>query len=353
MEYDIVLVTRNRPVILPISVPLMISQSKPPANFILVDSSDDHEAVKRTVGKLFVSNKPINFVLSRSEPGTSHQRNVGLKHVTSPIVIFPDDDSLWFPDMAASLMRVYEKDVEEKIGGICAVESTHPPLGSISRKPYNINLTDRLKRLYQQYVRPLSLRYFPDPLYYFEDNLAAPPWLPGENANIQGPMAGFRMSFRTDSIRSMGFDESLGEYALSEDIDASLGILKKHLIVCAKNARVFHYTFPSKRADGKEMGMMQVLNRTYIVCKQNKPHSPAHERLLRFLIFRIFVYFLQSYSKDGREKFYGSLFALRYVNRLLHAETDDIHKTFCSLRNECALRLGLKHYSKETHHGIH
>ncbi|MGA2531551.1 MAG: glycosyltransferase family A protein [Candidatus Aminicenantales bacterium] len=347
MEYDIVLVTRNRPVILPVSVPLMISQSRPPANFIIVDSSDDHDTVKRIVGKLCVSDKSINFVLLHAEPGTAHQRNVGLKHVNSPVVIFPDDDSLWFPDTAASVMRVYEKDIDDKIGGVCAAESAHPPLGSISRKLYNITLTDGLKRQYHQFVYPLLSRYFPDPLYYFEDILTAPLWLPGENAIVQGPMAGFRMSFRTDLIRSMGFDESLGEYALSEDIDASLGILKKHLIVCAKNARVFHYTFPSRRVDGKEMGMMQMLNRTYIVCKHNESCSPARERLVRFLIFRLFVYFLQAGSKYGREKFYGSLFALRYVNRLRHAKAVDLHKTYWSLRNECAMRLGLKHYSKK------
>jgi glycosyltransferase involved in cell wall biosynthesis len=320
----------------------MISQSRPPANFIIVDASDDHEAVRRTVRNLFISDERINFMLLHAEPGITHQRNIGLKYVTSPVVIFPDDDSLWFPDMAASLMKIYDKDRDNKIGGVCAAESMYPPSGSISRKPYSITLTDRLKHQYQKVAGPLLKRYFPDPLYYFEHAIAAPHWLAAENASVQGPMAGFRMSFLTEAIRSIGFDESLGTYALSEDIDASQGILKSYLIVRANNARVFHYKFPSKRANGKELGMMQVLNRTYIVCKHNALPSPARNRLLRFLLFRLFIYSLQAHSEFGRQKIYGALCALPYVKQIWDAKAEDIYDIFRSARKRCASRLGLK-----------
>lgn len=344
VEYDIVLVTRNRPVVLAISLPLMASQDTPPANFIIVDASDNHGDIKRTIEDLRLPIQKINFVVLHSTPGITHQRNVGLTYATSPVVIFPDDDSLWFPDTASSLLAIYKKDIHEQIGGVCAGESAHPPPGSIKDKPYSITWMDKLKIQNYKYVRPITAKYFPDPLYFFEKAKTPPSWLRDANATLSGPMAGFRMSFRRDLIRSIGFDESLGEYALSEDIDASLGILKTHMIVCASEARVYHYKFPANRTGGKELGMMQVLNRAYIVCKHNKPVSLARKHLRRYLLFRLFFYSLQFFSTFGRQKLRGSLCALPYIKRIQQANAEDLHNVFCSVRKSCALRLGLKHY---------
>ena len=341
MEYDIVLVTRNRPVVLPVSVPLMLSQSRPPRNFIVVDASDDHETVKTTLEPLCGTLRPGSFTVMRAEPGTARQRNIGLEHADSPVVVFPDDDSIWFPGVAETLMRIYERDIDRSIGAVCAAEAREPPWGEMEPNPYKVTPGDRLKDWFQRHVRPRTVGIFPDPLYFHEKALPAPAWLEAENAVLQGPMAGFRMSFRTDLIRRTGFDESLGRYALSEDIEASLGVLKTHLIARAEDAKVFHYTYPSKRVSGRELGMMQILNRTYIVCKHHGPGSPARRKLRRFLLFRRSGYLTQSGGKYGRDKFFGSLIALRYVDRIGRAGPEELHAAYRISREECARRLGL------------
>ncbi len=347
MEYDIVLATRNRHSMLSISIPLMLSQSKLPSNFILVDSSDDHNIIKTTVNHAFLkASSTVKLQIIHTNPGSAYQRNIGLKSVQSPIVIFPDDDSLWFPDTAKSILDIYERDICNEIGGVCAVSSTKTPLDHSIEMPYKLNLTFKLKRGFVKYLSIIRKKYFPDPLFctasFEQYNRDIPRWLSDCNAHITGPMQGFRMSFRTDLIRKIGFDESLGRYALSEDLDASLSIMKQHLIVCANNSKVCHYSYPSNRVDGRELGMMHVLNRTYIVCKHNPPQSVAREQLKGFINLNLFFSLLRLYSKYQRQKFYGSFYALRYVKRLLDAKPYEIQETYCTLRNECIQRLGVK-----------
>lgn len=88
MEYDIVLATRNRHTMLSVSIPLMLSQSKLPRNFILVDASDDHNIIKTTVHSMFIrAPSSVKLHIIHTHPGTSYQRNIGLKSVLSPIVL--------------------------------------------------------------------------------------------------------------------------------------------------------------------------------------------------------------------------------------------------------------------------
>ncbi len=77
LEYAIVIATRNRPAALRLSIPRMLSQSRPPSQLIVVDSSDDHaasiEAVKDGVG-----NHPVELNIRHTVPSSSAQRNLGL-----------------------------------------------------------------------------------------------------------------------------------------------------------------------------------------------------------------------------------------------------------------------------------
>lgn len=129
LDFDIVLPTRNRQSVLPLSIPLMLAQSREPKRFIVVDASDNHDEVRRIVERLFEqSNSGVDLQILRAEAGSSYQRNVGLREVKSPVVFLPDDDSLWFPGTTDAIMRIYERDVEGAIGCVVpGVSGVHPP----------------------------------------------------------------------------------------------------------------------------------------------------------------------------------------------------------------------------------
>ncbi|MBL6911122.1 MAG: glycosyltransferase, partial [Pirellulales bacterium] len=99
LSYSIAIATRNRLDALKLSIPLMLNQSRPPSQLIVVDSSDNHEPVKELVQSL-TDKTPLDTIVYHSPKGLTRQRNKALEYVTHPIVFFPDDDSIWFNNTA-------------------------------------------------------------------------------------------------------------------------------------------------------------------------------------------------------------------------------------------------------------
>lgn len=122
MDYDVVIATRNRLGALKLSVPLILNQEQAPRRLIVVDASDDIKAVRQFMNQV-ANRQEVDFEVLFSKPNLPYQRNLGLARVISPVVIFPDDDSLWWPGVAKSIMRIYERDTAGDIGGVCARET--------------------------------------------------------------------------------------------------------------------------------------------------------------------------------------------------------------------------------------
>jgi glycosyltransferase involved in cell wall biosynthesis len=338
LQFDIVLPTRNRATILPLSVRLMLLQERPPDRLIVVDSSDDHAQTKRIVeGVLRETSSRVEFVLLRSAAGSAYQRNVGLKHVRAPVVFFPDDDVLWFPDTTSNVMRIYERDAEGVVGCVASAVAHQCPSGAFgpSKVSFKVGGRDRLARQLRRIIGPVEGRLFPDPIdpgprwRAIWGDKATPAWLADEEAELCGPVFGYRMSFRTEVIQSLGgFDECLGRYAMFEDSDASLGSLQRRLNVCAKRAAVFHYRVPGERVSGWEFGMMAMLNRTYVVCKHSCPGSAARKTLKRYLYYKIARYFLQVHSQYGRRRLAGALYGVSKAGTLINCHSEQLQSRY-------------------------
>jgi glycosyltransferase involved in cell wall biosynthesis len=349
LEFDIVLATRNRPEVLQISIPLMLSQSRLPRRFIVVDSSSDHAHVRRVVEGLFAkATAALELLIFESATaGSSYQRNIGLKFVESPVVIFPDDDSLWYPGVADGVMRIYERDTNWEVGSVAmTVAATYPEgvFGS-SEALYQLETRDRLAKAIRKFTSPIEEKLLPDPInpgkawmtvWGVRESLS---WLREEDAELCGPVFGYRMSFRTEVIRGLGgFDERLGRYSMFEDSDASIGSLQKHLNVCAGRARVFHYRVPGKRVNGTEFGIMAILNRTYVACKHAPPRSKARRQLGRYLYYKLARYLFQSFTAYGRRRFWGALRTLPEARRLMEVGIAELPIQYVKARTDCVKR---------------
>jgi glycosyltransferase involved in cell wall biosynthesis len=342
LEFDIVIATRNRQSILKMCLPTLLLQSRLPQRLIVVDSSDDHASVQDLVREtLRGTNVTIDSRIIQSEPGLQYQRNIALRHVESPIVMFPDDDVLWFPGVAEAIMRVYELDRDGIVGSVAPVDSPAPPPGVFEGRdaPYRMAFRDRLAAESGRLIGPIVMRLFPDPLHPGHLSMtmwgrkSSPPWLPEEEAQLCGPVDGYRMSFRTAVIRRVGgFDVALGRYGLYEDLDASIGSLKENLNVCAKRARIYHHRDPGKRCSGAEWGMMAILNRTYIVCKHSLPGSVVRGYLVRYLYYQMFRYTLQVHTQYGRDRLRGAYYALSNARQLIDAPVGELAPRYLQIR---------------------
>ena len=345
MDYDIVVATRNRAQTLKLSIPLFLTQTRLPKRLIIVDSSDDHSEVLKVLSTILEASSSVETIILASARGLTLQRNLGMSKSSSPVIMFPDDDSLWFPDTAEQLMQIYEKDELHQIGAVAAL-SVHEAPGQaaleISQKlSSNGTFRNRIRQTARRLITGVTENVFVDPLHP-EDHWMKiwgarpiPQWLQNQNAQPCCTFAGFRMSFRSDVIKQLGgFDERLTNYGLYEDQDATLGSLETHCNVLARSARVFHYSAPGGRYGGFENGVTTVLNRTYIICKRAAPSSRARQLLRAYFRYKFIVCASRAYTSYGRDRFLGLCRALPRVNELMAAPPEELGATYTSIRDE-------------------
>jgi glycosyltransferase involved in cell wall biosynthesis len=337
MDYDVVIATRNRPEILRISVPLILRQKRPPRSVIIVDASDDHEQIRRTVTGT-ASDFLTKVKILHSQPNSALQRNIGLKYVESPVVIFPDDDSLWWPGVAEAIMRVYERDIDGDVGGVYTSLAKEPPPEAELDTDNRMRLSDSFRLQIAAVRWKFEGRIFPDPIYIYGRTRwgirPVPEWLSEENASLSEYMPGCRMSFRTEAIRASGFDEDLGAHigwAAWEDAAASFAVMQKWLVVEAHNAKVCHYQFPAPRAKGFEIGFINHFNRAYVICRYAPQDSLARQALKRYGIYKLMQYISGTWTQYGRDRVRGHLQAMRLMKYLLDAPTSDLRQWYLEL----------------------
>ncbi|MDX7952330.1 glycosyltransferase family A protein [Lichenihabitans sp. Uapishka_5] len=337
MQYDIVIATRNRAQALALSLPLFAVQTHKPNRIIIVDASDNHSEII-DVAHHALDESAIAFdVLQSSVRSSAYQRNRGVQEVTAPIVMMPDDDSLWFSDTAEETIKIYQLDQGQRVGGVTARSVLYSPMDvdTLSYKPAS---NVRLKALIQPLRGSVENRFFKQPFLVYADDLAskmAPlTWSTPSLARRVNTVGGFRMSFRTDAIRSQKFDELLGYtsgYCQHEDMDASLRIQGQNLLLMsAERSRVFHHSFPGKRSGGFKYGFGQIANYIYICCKVIPRNSRAWGSFSRYMHYKIFLYSIRN-DLHWNEVTKGAQFAWSNRALLLDANLESLGSAFRSL----------------------
>ncbi len=340
MDYSVVVPTRNRLDALRLSLPLLLAQTRPPLEIIVVDSTEAPEPIRAIVEEVAAGTTvPVTYL--HSAAGASLQRNVGLARVRGEVTLFPDDDSLFFADAMEQVMRIYERDTAGLIGGVCASEINRPPSelagavkSSYERAPREAAIGMSVKRR-----KRLKARFVSDPFTGLADRkyetLDKPGWLADENAILVAHMTGFRMSFRTALIRRGPFDENLGRYALFEDVDVSLRVLDSACLVGALGARVYHHKVPGRRDAERALGAMQMLNRAYVLCKHQPLGRDLVSRAYLFCFYKLLGYATGLRSRFGRERLGGALAAYRLLPQIFAAPPSELTDVYRRLRARC------------------
>ena len=339
LTFDIVIATRNRPDALAVSIPLMLDQSRQPKQLIIIDSSDNHEAVRRAVDEA-TAGWGGRVIVEHTGTGTPFQRGRGLSLVTSDVAIIPDDDSLFFPGTSEAIIAVYERDTEGKIAGVAAEESALPPdsvdlsesyqpspehLREVRIKPYRYNLEKRFRFLNPKVYLGFKLAELRD----------VPEWLGEMNALPAAYLTGFRMSFRTSAIRKAGFDPTLTGYTLEDDVDASYSAARNGLLVVARDAQIFHHLFPGGRGSGFRMGRTSTLNLLYVGLKhaENPEFSVAETASIRlrlrvFMMLQLLVGLTRIRTRFGRTRLAGTWAAIQSSGPLWAAAPETLSAAY-------------------------
>ena len=327
LDYDVVMATRNRPEAVALSLPLLTAQSRPPARIVIVDSSEDGAPIEALARKADAGG-PVPVTYMRGPGGLTLQRNLGLARCTAPVVIFPDDDSLLYPDAAERMMEVYEADAAGAIAAVCARPAETPPPASglaldtvAAEKMTGPRLAARrLRQRIKERLAPLN------PFLAVGDALNArhplPGWAAGMAVKPVPYMTGFRMSFRRDAIDAARFDEVLLRYAWFEDIDASFRVMRAGAVVVAERAGIYHHRVAASRANGRTMGLWAILNRGYVVMKSVDANPQVFDRdrerrrLRLYCRARTLAYRALARGQFGRDRAAGARAALAQLDEL-------------------------------------
>jgi glycosyltransferase involved in cell wall biosynthesis len=355
LDFDVVIATRNRLEALALSIPLILGQSRQPRKLIVIDSSDDHAPVAETVAAAVEKARAEGgwngtVVVEHSGRGAAYQRNRGLAHVESEVVFFPDDDSLFHPGTSEAIMRAYELDTDGRIAGVCAADSPEPPPGALTGARY------QMTRAHRQESRTLRLRNRLErrfdalsPTHFLGELLKARfqplPWFEAENCVLVEYMTGYRMSFRTAVIRANPFDETLRLFGLVEDPEASFAAMRHGALIGARNARIYHHKFPGGRGDPFWLGLVGVLNRSYVVLKHvhDAGLSPAEaERVRRVLRqfgrLKVLGCLARIHQRRARDELRGVLAALDGVKIMLDTPREDLPRVFTEIHERIQAR---------------
>lgn len=307
--------TLNRPDVLMVALGHLLCQTRPPAEVVVVDASDDWEDTREQAKLLFAERPEIRLDYLTSEIRSSAtQRNLAISRANADIVFMIDDDSFLHADCASELLSVYDADVHEQVVGVGAnlvdenpaeseqdlvldrKETGRTSLAGLSKSAMSTALGRWIGReILFQSADMLFMRYDEPRQQKIPPNLAQ---LDVETTVF---MPGSGMSFR----RSMGqveqYDTTLRYYAAFEDLDLAYRLARHGAILKANRAKLHHFEAAAGRVKRTKVITFQLLNMAVFL----KRHADSPEKFKRRYIVMLWRRLLAEFLKDGLSRRWG------------------------------------------------
>jgi GT2 family glycosyltransferase len=216
-----VIPTKDRHEILPPAIQSLLAQTDPPRRVVVVDASDDSL-------RLDVETGEVELVLLRHAPSTSGQRNFGVAHVETPLVMFLDDDVELPPDYVETLKRHWaERGALEALAAAAGTAAWPAPaggrLGQLYRLMFQLHIQDPAAA-HHTFRRSQKVRFRVVP--------AEPVLIPAVSTAA--------VLYRTDLARKHPFDEHFPGYGLGEDLDMSFRVAREAPILHVPDVQYVH-----------------------------------------------------------------------------------------------------------------
>ncbi|MGZ4846458.1 MAG: glycosyltransferase family 2 protein [Halobacteriota archaeon] len=286
---SVVIPTKNRPLDVLECIRSVENQSILPAEIIIVDASDDDRlealACKRSIGRI-----KIEYV--RSEPGLTHQKNMGVQKSSSDIVLVLDDDVILNENFVEEILNVFN---DPRLDGIGCVYGDQIPINKLKKNaskrgsfPYAIAsaVDARINKL-------VSTVFFLQKTsktgkFRLSGFSTLPPYSNPE-ATIQeteGAPGGYTAYYKK-VLEEFGFDENLKGYAAGEDADISYRISRKYKIIFTPKAKVIHDSKTSK-INNYAHSKMKIENHYYLF-KKNFPQTLIRRFAFNMSVLGLFL----------------------------------------------------------------
>jgi glycosyltransferase involved in cell wall biosynthesis len=347
LTWSLVIATYNRPNVLQVAIALALRQSRPPAQLIVVDASDNWLHTRDQVlalPEVKATSTSIEY-LAATDKSLARQRNQGLLLANGDIVFFIDDDSLMFPDCAEQIMSIYEKDVSCSVAGVQAELSSEIPAGVGPKEDQKVTGSQRKARLYNKLFRrsahwiwrnvflmdntKLFIPY--DGAYHSRQ---MPQYLMQDNVRQEVLLGGCRMTFRRSVILREKFDSLMLGYCPTEDLDASYRVSRHGVLLTATKAVLHHYESAGGRTNRYNVSMLTTMNQA--MCLRR------HSQQLNLRIFDFWILMLRKVVaellKDALSHRWdlpqvrGLLNAVKVSHTIFHLSLDHLEQVYPNLQ---------------------
>jgi glycosyltransferase involved in cell wall biosynthesis len=306
--------TLNRVDVLCLCVAQALRQTRPPAEVIVIDASDDWAAHSSAVSAL-LAERPEIALRYRPAPARSlpAQRNAAIALATADILFLIDDDALMHADCAATIMSIYEADRDGELAAVGATGWPEPPpalgnalAGATGRHRAGLSRASGLSALLRDsalarllwrevLLMPLERKF----VRYDPRSHAAtrrrfdPARFPG--TEVREVLEGYTITVRRRVALAEPFDDGLVGYATAEDLDATYRFGRHGFVVRATDARLYHHVAASGRLDRYKLRTLEVLNPAYFVRRNARPPAAYYGRVVLFCL----RYLLAATLKDA------------------------------------------------------
>jgi GT2 family glycosyltransferase len=334
MDWSMVICTLNRFEVLKCALRTVLWQTRPPRQVIVVDASPDWQRCRDEVQREFAAGaSAIEWIYIGSERRSlTHQRNLGLGRCTSPIVFFFDDDTFLYPDCAARILSVYERDARGEVGGVSAGLSGVNPLERTAAVPADSSPPANPYTGWRERVRSL---WYPEQLFLPYDGQyyrRMPGWAIADRSLMTvAVFHGCRMTFRTAAVREAGgCEEVLERHCFSEDIDISHRVSQRHALLLDMDALVFHAAAPASRTGRIPQATLVLLNSSVLYLLHASEPVDHRSRVRRFVLGRLAIETVRDALKPWRgfPNARGAIAALRELRPLLRLSREELRRTY-------------------------
>jgi O-antigen/teichoic acid export membrane protein/GT2 family glycosyltransferase len=232
LTYSVVIPTKDRPLQAVAAVERVLAQSRPPDRVIVVDAStpalelpDDLVSRAGALG--------VDLIAAHTPPSTAGQRNYGARLVSSPLVLFLDDDVEIGPEYIATLLRPWERAGVDAYGGVVGSHQYegHRFMTRMFRRLFMLHYFERGTSRATTFRASRKVRYV---------------GVPSRAAYIPAVGAG-AVAFRTDLVLRHPFNERFPGYALGEDLEMSYRLSRDAPILQLPDVQYYHREHPGER----------------------------------------------------------------------------------------------------------
>lgn len=280
----------------------IINQTVKPYELIIVDDGNLSEPPLEKECKA----AGIRYIYHKKDtPGLTESRNAGIKLANGNIIFFLDDDVVLFPDYIEEILKVYEADKTNTVGGVGGAIANCKPL----------NLGQRTKRM----IDVLFL------LSGFREGKVLPSGYCTSFGTTNFPikkiqevdfLSGGVMSYRMEIFQEFSFTDKYRNYGYGEDKDFSFRVSKKYKLFFNPKAKILHLESPKMRPDEVIAGRKLVIGRYLffrdLVKKSRVEWLLFYYALFGYILGRIIILIFYP-NKNNLDRLRGIFIAVRDI----------------------------------------